>query len=111
MYDELERIWKEAVMAYLMLLCRRLWGVSGKNHENTHVPAEIRTEHLPNKSLGIYRYSNPLKHQFSGLRMEAACIFPEKSISAYKTARCQNPEGFSVKNRRNENLDPDVTLL
>jgi hypothetical protein len=62
MYNELERIWKEAFVAYLRLLYRRLCGESGENHEETHVPAEIRTEHLPNTSLEIYRYSHPLKH-------------------------------------------------
>jgi hypothetical protein len=32
-------------------------------------------------------------------------MYPKKYISAHKTTRCHSPDGFSVKDHRNENLE------
>jgi hypothetical protein len=50
MTDEMERIWKEAVVVYSRQYTNRI----------TSVTAGIQIEHLPNISLECYRYANPL---------------------------------------------------
>jgi hypothetical protein len=56
---ELGRIWKEAVMAQIKVLFRRLPRVTEENHEKYReagVQAEIRTEHVPITSLECYQF-------------------------------------------------------
>jgi hypothetical protein len=65
MIDELERICKNETVAQSMYDPQNLPGVTEKKQQITSiritgVPAEIRTEHLPNMNLERYRHANLL---------------------------------------------------
>jgi hypothetical protein len=65
MNHELERIWKETVVALSGHYPEILPRVTEGNHEKFQsglgdVLTEIQTEHLLNTSLELYRYVNPL---------------------------------------------------
>jgi hypothetical protein len=62
--DELQRVWKEAFMAYLKYYqsnCLAWLKKTPKTSVRTvGAPAEIRTQHLPNTSLDRYHYASLL---------------------------------------------------
>jgi hypothetical protein len=62
--DELEWIQKEVIVAYSRYysgICREGLRKATRTSDTIgRLPAEIRTQHLPNTSLGGYRYSIPL---------------------------------------------------
>jgi hypothetical protein len=60
MIYKIERIFEGAGHGQIQILCRNLPAVAKDNHRNpttiiTGVPAEIRTENLPNVNLERYR--------------------------------------------------------
>jgi hypothetical protein len=44
MDDELERVWKETVMAYFMVLSRHLLGEAEESHENRQLEQPVDQE-------------------------------------------------------------------
>jgi hypothetical protein len=60
MYDELERIWKEAVVDparyYHGISLKGLMEINRNLSHDTNFPAEVRNEYYPHASLENYRY-------------------------------------------------------
>jgi hypothetical protein len=74
MNNELEKIWKEAVVVYsgyYPSVC--LEGLRTTTRESSGrragVPAEVKTEHLPNTNLEHYLYTNLLFQRSNQWRM------------------------------------------
>jgi hypothetical protein len=59
MYDDLERMWKEVVVAELEVLSLYLPGGTEASFRFICVVAEFRTKDLPNTFQNYYRLSQP----------------------------------------------------
>jgi hypothetical protein len=81
MCDELERIWKEAAVAesgYYPGIC--LEGVKEITKDLIQVsrcPGRDSNKHFPNRSLGLYHHSNPLRNN-NEHSFECACVITAK---------------------------------
>jgi hypothetical protein len=69
MPNELERIWKEAVVAYIQLLPRHLPGGTGENHEN-----------LSNNSRSPVRDFNPGPPEYETGVLSTATMFHNAAV-------------------------------
>jgi hypothetical protein len=67
MHDELERIWKEAVVPNRHFL-KRLRKIRKTSFTIAGAPAEIRTGDLPNVNVGSYRYTSLVDNLYVDLK-------------------------------------------
>jgi hypothetical protein len=61
--DELKRVWKEAVVAYMKFAWRD-WELRKSSFRIAGVSGEIRTEHFQNTNLERYRYTKVFCERF-----------------------------------------------